>query len=140
MGRFVKIVNRFITLLFLQEVPFLVFEYASSMSATAILLTGAVCDEVNVSSMWDICLSQKNALCCHIMSFDLFNVNFWLKHYVLLFLPNSNVCVLNSEPPCKWNIESRRLLLTLFLHKQGRSSLRRFSTHTSLLETCLTSV
>ena len=36
MGLFVEIVNISVTLLFLQEVPFLVFDYALSMSATAI--------------------------------------------------------------------------------------------------------
>ena len=35
MELFVEIINRSITLQFLQEVPFLVFEYALSMSATA---------------------------------------------------------------------------------------------------------
>ena len=56
LGLFVKIVNRSITLLFLQEVPFLVFEYSSSMSATAISLTCShcgliyICDKVIVSS------------------------------------------------------------------------------------------
>ena len=60
MGLFVRIVHKSITLLFSQEVPFLVFEYASSVSATISLIYG--------------CL--KNTLCCQIMSFDLFNVNF----------------------------------------------------------------
>ena len=133
MELFVKIVSRSITLLFLQEVPFLVLEYASSMSATVISLT-CNCNEVIVSSRREICLSQKSTLCCQIISFDSFNVNFWLVHYALLFLLNWDICVLDSELPCKWNTESRRLLLTLFFHKQGRSKLRRFSTHASLLE------
>ena len=81
---------------------------------------------------------SKNMLCCHIMSFDLFNKNFWLVHYAALFLPNSNVCVLDSELLCKRSIESCRLLLALFFHKQGSSSLRRFSTHASLF--CLSIV
>ena len=83
LGLFLKIVNRSITLLFLQEIPFLVFEYASSMP---------------------YCFYRIQ------------------------------ICVLDSELPCNRNIESRRLLLTLFFHEQGRSSLRRFSTHASLLE------
>ena len=105
MGHFVKIVNRSITLLFLQEASSLVFEYARSMSATAISL--------KYSYLWwsDCGLCERYV--CHIMPFDLFNVNFWLAHYALLFLTNSNICGLDSELPCKRNIESRRLLLTL---------------------------
>ena len=83
---------------------------------------------------------SKNTSCCHIMSFDLFNVNFWLVHYALLFLPNPNICVLDSELPCKWNIESRKLLLTLFFHEQERSSLRRFSTHYFLIRFAQTKI
>ena len=37
MGLFIKVVNRSVTLLFLQDVPPSVFEYASSVSATAII-------------------------------------------------------------------------------------------------------
>ena len=59
-------------------------------------------------------------------------------HYAALFLPNSNICVLDSELLCERNIESCRLLLALFFHKQGSSSLRRFSTHASLF--CLSIV
>ena len=61
----------------------------------------------------------------------IFNVSnlYSFNIYALMFLPNSNICVLDSELPCKWNIESRRLLLILFFHEQGRSSLRRFINH-----------
>ena len=65
------------------------------------------------------------------------NFNFFgsiYGHVKFFFLPNSNICVLDSELPCNRNIESRRLLLTLFFHEQGRSSLRKFITHASLLE------
>ena len=55
-------------------------------------------------------------------------------HVKFIFLPNSNICVLDSELPCNKNIESCRLLLTLFFHEQGRSSPRRFITHASLLK------
>ena len=75
------------------------FEYGSSMSATAVSLT---CSCLR----WSHCLvsvrdtsKSKNTLCCHIMSFYLFNVGFWLVHYALLFLPNSNISVLDSEFP-----------------------------------------
>ena len=49
-GHFVKKVNRSIILLFLGEVPFLVFEDAPSMSTTDISLDVSLCDEVIVSS------------------------------------------------------------------------------------------
>ena len=65
------------------------------------------------------------------------NFNFFGRiygHVKFIILPHSNICVLDSELPSKRNIESRRLLLTLLFHEQGRSSLRRFSTHASLLE------
>ena len=60
-----------------------------------------------------ICLSKKNTLCCHIISFHLFNVNFCLCAVCLIVLPDSNIYVLDSILPCKRNIESLRLILTL---------------------------
>ena len=67
---------------------------------------------------------------------------FDFAHYVFLFLPNLDICVLDSELP-----RSSRILrvidiywLYAFCHGQRISSLRRFSAHTLLLQQCLASV
>ena len=134
MGIFVKIVNRSITLLFSQEVMRWMFEYASSVSVTAI--------SVRYGCLWwsdcwlgEIRLSQKThyaVTLCHLI-YLMWNFDF--AQYASLFSPNLDICVLGSELSCKRNIESHRLPLTLYVLSQTkRSNLGRCNTNVSLLE------
>ena len=113
-----KIVYRSIMSLFSQEVPSLVLKYASSVSVTAISLTYSC---LWWSECWlgeryvQVKKTHYAVTLCHLI-YLLWIFDF--PHYALLFLPNSNICDLDSELPCKRSIKSRKLLLTLCVLSQ----------------------
>ena len=117
MGIFVKIVNRSLTLLFSQGFHLRCLNMLPWCQTLLSHWHIAVCDEVIVDQVRDMSKSKKKTHCavtlCHLIYL------MWIfdfAHYALLFLPNSNICVLDSELQCKRNIESRRLLFIDSMH------------------------
>ena len=139
-GLFVKIVNRSITLLFLQEVTLGVWIYFVSVCRCYLI-------DIWLSVMkWsltrrEICLSQKSILCRHIVSFGLFNVNFWRCILCLTGFIWFNYTGLGFRTSLfKRDSENRRLLLTLRCSLTTREDLWRFRTCVFPLQLCLASV
>ena len=129
MELFVKIVNRSITLLFLQEVPFLVLKYASSMSATAISLTRSC-------QWWSHCLYLLWIFDLYIMPYCFYLIQiyvFWIQNFpVSEILRAVNFCWLCSFTNRKglaWegSLRSNKNYLIYFLKQLGIKGKRKFS-------------